>query len=63
MNPAGKVRYFKSLSRYSIKFSDFDFELFQRISIYIIKITERMENVNMFKNSYSNGNGAFFSEF
>lgn len=63
INPTGKMRYFRSSNRYFMSFLDFDFELFRRISMYIIKIIERMKNVNRFKNSYSNGNGAFFSEF
>lgn len=63
INPTGKKIYLKSSNRYFVSFLDFDFELFWRISMYIIKIIERMESVNLFKNSYSSGNGAFFSGF
>ena len=62
INPVGRIRYFRSSSRYSMSFLDFNFELFLRISIYIIKNTIRMESINMFKKSYLSGIGVFFSK-
>ena len=45
-----------------MSFLDYNFEVFLRVSIYIIKNTIRMESINMFKKSYLSGSGVFFSK-